>query len=92
MSTELALLPPTGLPAPVARGKIMAIQVGMGSKVDDNTRAQIHSQVLNEMIAEKMNMSQQEKLDMFRLKQKPLKTKHQCNVDLKRKVGFHRKY
>jgi hypothetical protein len=26
MSTELALLPPAGLPAPVARGKIMAIQ------------------------------------------------------------------
>ena len=34
----------------------------MGSKIDDNTRAQIHNQVLNEMIAEKMNQSQQEKL------------------------------
>jgi peptidyl-prolyl cis-trans isomerase D len=36
----------------------------MGSKVDDNTRAQIHSQVLNEMITEKLVQRQQEKLGL----------------------------
>jgi len=34
----------------------------MGSKIDDNTRSQIHSQVLNEMVTEKLTQKQQEKL------------------------------